>query len=154
MTTPASSPLRWPWLFPLTYLLHGLEEYTCGETFPVWISRLARVEFTSHAFLVLNALALAAMVAAVSLAITKPRLRWLLAALGVIVAVNGALHALGSLVTRSYSPGLLTGVLLWLPLGVLTLGECRRSLSVAALRLGILAGIVAHAAVSACVLLL
>jgi type IV secretory pathway TrbD component len=98
------------WLLPLTYLLHIAEEYWGG--FPEWMSHMG-VPFTQRELLILNGIGLVAMIVAVSLP-----WRWVITTLAGIVFLNGMLHAAVSLVTRSYSPGLATGVLLWIPLGL------------------------------------
>ena len=43
---------------------------------------------------------------------------WLVPAPGTITAVNGIGHLAGSAVTRSYSPGTVSGVGVWAPLGL------------------------------------
>ncbi len=108
------------WLFPLTYFLHLCEEYLGGEGFPAWISRLADVSFTRQEFVILNGVGFVLMTIGAVL-IAQNNWRWLLTAFGGIVWLNGALHLVFSVVTWSYSPGLISGVLCWLPLGALTM---------------------------------
>lgn len=67
--------------------------------------------------------------------------------LATVVALNGLLHLLGTLLTRSYSPGLVSGLGLYLPLGSLSLIRGARQLGAAALRWGLAAGIGVHALV-------
>lgn len=141
-----------PWLFPTTYLPHATEEYCAGETFLVWISRLTGVHFTATAFLWLNAIAMAAMLGAVWLAV-RHRVRWLTTTLATVVTINALAHLVGSVATWSYSPGVVTGTLLWLPLGIATLRCTRRDLPRRAFVAGAVFGVVAHAIVSGTVLL-
>ena len=101
---------QWAWWLPLTYLLHIAEESWGG--FPEWLSRMG-VPFSQRELLILNGIGLVAMVVAVSLP-----WRWVITTLAGIVFLNGLLHATITLVTRTYSPGLATGVLLWIPLGL------------------------------------
>jgi hypothetical protein len=112
-------PTRWAWLFPVSYLLHLIEEYGGGEGFPRWISRVASVNFTEQDFLTLNAFGLGLMTVGALLSM-KNAWYWLWLALGGVVLLNGALHVVFSLLTWSYSPGLLSGLLIWLPLGAIT----------------------------------
>lgn len=142
------TPRAWLWLFPATYTLHILEEAWSGETFPRWISRVASVEFTTHEFWWLNGLALAAMAGAIFVCPAK-RTALLGVVLGTIVFVNATAHALGSLVTLTYSPGVITGVVFWWPLGGVTLRRARRALERRTFALGIALGVLLHALVSA-----
>jgi hypothetical protein len=64
---------------------------------------------------------MAFMIAGVVVLKRSIRWRWSLPALGTIVLLNGILHVIGSIVTRSYSPGVVTGLLCWIPLGGFTL---------------------------------
>lgn len=41
--------------------------------------------------------------------------------LGTIVLVNGLTHSFTSIATQSYGPGLYSSVLIWIPLGLITL---------------------------------
>lgn len=108
--------------FPLSYAFHVIEEAWGGETFPVWASRLSGTSFTREEFIVLNGAAFAAMCLAVAAASQWPRARCIVVpTLGTIVAGNGALHVVASLWSGTYSPGVVSGVLLWLPLGAWTL---------------------------------
>lgn len=153
MTSPAGPRSRGPasWWFPATYALHAAEEYCTGETFPVWISRLAAVQFTPTAFLWLNGIAMAAMLVAAWLAAARG-VRWLTTTLATVVAINGTAHLVGSLATMTWSPGVVTGTLLWLPLGVATLVQRHRELSARSFVGGVVLGLAAHAIVSAVVL--
>ena len=54
------------------------------------------------------------------------------------------LHVGAALLTASYSPGLISGLLLWLPLGVAALTFGHRVLSERSFRSGVLIGVVAH----------
>jgi hypothetical protein len=62
------------------------------------------------------------------------------ATLGTITTVNGVGHLAGSLATRSYSPGLVSGVTVWTPLGLFSVVRARRSLPRAVWRRNIAAG--------------
>lgn len=108
------------WLFPLTYVLHLGEEYWGGEGFPQWISRVAGANFTEQEFLVLNSFALMLMTVGAWL-IYRNTWRWLLVGLAGVVLLNGGLHLVFSILTWSYSPGLISGVLCWMPLGIVIL---------------------------------
>ncbi len=140
------------WLFPLSYVAHATEEYYCGDTFPAWISNVAGVHFTAAAFLWLNGTAFALMLAAAWLVTRAARPHPLMATLATIVVINGSAHAIGSILTSSYSPGLVTGTLVWLPLGAVVLRYESRELPRRAYAFGIALGAFAHAVVTAIVM--
>jgi hypothetical protein len=133
----------WLWLFPATYLAHIAEEGLAGERFYRWIARASGRSLSGRAFFWLNAAYWALMVAAVRQA-RRGRAPWLAPALGTIVFVNAAGHAAGSALTRSYSPGLVTGILLWAPLGAVALRRTRRARAARAWWAGVAAGAAAH----------
>jgi hypothetical protein len=68
------------------------------------------------------------MVVAVRRALARQDAAWLVLALGTITAINGIGHLAGSVVTRSYSPGTVSGVALWAPLGLFAVVRSRRAL--------------------------
>lgn len=143
----------WLWLFPLTYAVHIAEEGLAGERFYRWIRRvpLARalgVQISGPVFFTLNAILLVVMAAAV-LAAPSPGSAWVTPALGALVAANGLGHLAGSLATRSYSPGLVSGMILWVPLGVFALGQSHRRLPPGVFWAGAGGGLAALAAVGA-----
>lgn len=135
------------WLFPITYALHLCEEYWGGEGFPAWISRIAKASFTNQEFLTLNSFALILVTVGAAL-IYRNTWRWLLVALAGVVFINGALHLVFSVLTWTYSPGLITGVLLWMPLGAVTIYQQWRRASQRSMRIGIALAIGLHIIVS------
>lgn len=104
------------WLFPLSYLAHILEEWLAGERFYFWVRRITGRTMSPRAFFVINGIFLAAMTSGVVLVRTRQAV-WLVPTLGLIVGLNGLGHLLGAVATRTYSPGLVTGGLVWIPLG-------------------------------------
>ena len=139
---------RLAWLFPVTYALHIAEEFWGREGFHRWIARISGRSASPLVFWELNVTFLALMVLAVAANARRPR-GWILPALATVVIVNGVGHALGTAITGIYSPGLVTGTVLWIPLGVGTLVVERRRVGALALRAGIVAGLLVHAAVVA-----
>jgi len=104
------------WLFPLSYVAHILEEWLVGERFYFWVRRITGRTMSPRAFFVINGIFLAAMTGAVWLVQTRQAV-WLIPTLGLVIGLNGLGHILGAAATRTYSPGLVTGALLWMPLG-------------------------------------
>jgi hypothetical protein len=118
----ASSPIgRWVWLFPLAYGMHIAEEYWLH--FPDWVSQLFRSFVSGSQFLFLNGVFWLLMVVAVVAIRARTSMAWLVVTLAAIVGINAALHLLGSLVTRSYSPGSITAAVLYLPLVIYALRQ-------------------------------
>ena len=134
--------------FPVTYAVHVAEEFWGGESFPVWASRVSGTVLSNREFLVLNGVAFAVMCLVVVLAGRTARLRWATAALGTVTAVNGTLHLLGSAITGSYSPGAVSGVLLWLPLGWVALRQAYSELPRPLFIRGCAVGCAGHALVT------
>jgi hypothetical protein len=137
----------WLWLFPATYLAHILEEGLAGERFYRWARRLIRRSITPDAFWALNAVFLAAMTGAI-LVLRAGHAAWLLPGLGTLIALNGMGHAVGSILARRYSPGTVSGLALWLPLGLAALVLSKPVLAAGSWWLGIAAGILASAVVA------
>jgi len=113
----------WVWLFPATYLIHIVEEYYGGEGFYRWFSQLAGIRFGAHDFLVLNAVAWCVMFVAIGLVAVFPTYRFLLVTFAGVVLLNSLLHLSLSIWTHSYSPGAVSGLLCWIPLGIYTLRQ-------------------------------
>jgi len=132
----------WILLFPTTYLAHIAEEYWGG--FPARTAELSGLAVPDAAFLGANAVFWALMATAAVLVLRRPSRAPLVVALATIVTINATLHAGGALLTASYSPGLVSGVLFWLPLGVVALVRGHRVLSERSFRSGVLIGVVAH----------
>jgi hypothetical protein len=120
-TAAAVAAASWGWLYPATYAIHLLEEWRGGEGFTAWMARAVGVELSAGRFLVWNVVALLLMSAGVLLTMRFKRLRWLLLAYGTAFLLNALSHLAASLYTNSYSPGLVSSLLLWLPLGAWTL---------------------------------
>ena len=142
---------RWAgrvWLFPATYAVHIAEEYFGGEGFAAWASQRTELHFAPPMFLAINAVAMAAMLAVSWVAASRPAFSWLVTTLGTVVALNGTLHVVTSVVTRSYSPGAVSGLLLWIPLGAWALVRSRRWLELKVFVAAVLLGVLAHGTVT------
>jgi hypothetical protein len=144
----------WLLLFPATYALHIIEEYRAGEGFRRWIRRIARIVLSPAQFLSVNAALWVVMTFAVLSVHSLSADGWIVVALAVLVAVNALGHLMGTLVTRSYSPGLATGLGLWTPLGIYTLIRTVPALPATQLWIGVAAGLVIQAMVSLIALIL
>jgi hypothetical protein len=139
----------WPLLLPAAYTLHLAEELFGGEGFELWTERALGLPVSTTRFLVLNGIAWPIFVALTVAALRKPALAWVPAAFGTLVVVNGSLHLLGTLSTGSYSPGLATGLLLYLPIGGYSVVWGSRHLPPRAFSASVAAGVLAHVLVAA-----
>jgi hypothetical protein len=146
----ATAKLFHPWLalFPATYLLHILEEYFAGEGFYRWISRITDVSLTGGQFLSMNAVLWVIMICAIFAVHSYSTGGWIVIGLAALVCVNGLGHALATLRAGSYSPGMVTGLIVWVPLGIYALIRTAPLLPAWQLWIGVAAGLLTQAAVS------
>lgn len=129
-------------LLPVTYAAHIAEEYWGG--FPAWASLQTGLALTEPMFLRLNLLFLGVMTSGVIAALVFEPAGWLLIPLGTAVLINAAAHLVATALTRSYSPGVVTGALLWVPLGVAILVAARRRWPRPRVVAGIVTGVLLH----------
>ncbi len=135
--------LLWP--FVPAYMIHVAEEWFAG--FPLWLEQIVGRPLPGSAFLLINAVALAMMIAAIRAATRAEDNGWIAVAIATIVLVNTAAHAAGAAMTQSYAPGLVSAVVLYVPLGSLAMIRAFDHAPRDQVRRGIIAGILVHAAV-------
>jgi hypothetical protein len=116
-----TSTLSWLALFPLTYLAHIAEEYWGGEGYSTYLFKNYGIELSAPRFLVLQGVGLSLMLAGILLAASLRFPYTMLAILAAIVLSNGLVHAMRSIVSALYGPGLVTAIAVWIPLGYATL---------------------------------
>lgn len=133
------------WLLIAAYVAHVVEEFVGG--FPSWLASIFGRPLPYGDFLIINAVGLSVLVSAVILATRKESLGWLAIGIATAIFSNGVLHLLGSLGTASYSPGLITGIVLYLPLGQLALLRAWQQVPRSFFMKGVAAGLLAHAVV-------
>lgn len=101
-------------------ILHVLEEYVYPGGFPAFMKKMAPAlapSVTPSFAVVVNGLFLLLCIAAALVGQRVPVFRLSIASL---CGLNGLTHVLGTIRARQYAPGVLTGVLLYLPLAVLS----------------------------------
>ena len=121
VTAPNASRVRagpGVWLFPATYPVHLLEELVVNDGFVRWASRVLGSSMTDREFVGWNIFAFALLCLGAFLVVRDSRLRWVELAIAIALAGNAAGHAVASVVTWTYSPGLVSGLLIWAPLGI------------------------------------
>lgn len=147
-----NSPVRWHyrdagllWLFVPAYVVHVVEEWVGG--FPQWIATVAGRPLPASAFFIINGVALVLLVIGVRAASRAEKYGWIAVAVATIVLVNTIAHAAGTALTGAYSPGLISAVVLYVPLGSLTVIRALAQAAVAQLTRGIVTGLLIHAMV-------
>jgi len=109
------------WLFPLTYLIHVVEEYWAGIVLAASPSKIRGANLTPTQFLILNGVAFLLMVAGMFISQRLNFRPWLMVCLGMVVLVNGLFHVAAGLSVAEYNPGFISGLFIWIPLGISTL---------------------------------
>jgi hypothetical protein len=115
----------WSWLFPITYIIHIAEEYWGGEGYPAYLLRLRGVHLSPGRFLFDQALGLVLVIAGVIIARRLKFRLFMLVILGALVLANGITHTVTALIDGHYGPGLIASILIWIPLGAVTLFRMR-----------------------------
>jgi uncharacterized protein with HXXEE motif len=117
------------WVFPLTYLIHIAEEYWGGEGYPAYILRLRGVHLSTTRFLAAQSVGFVLVTIGVLLARKLHFPQMMLIVMGTIVLVNGLTHTVTALTSRTYGPGLVSSILIWMPLGLFILIRYRQAVS-------------------------
>jgi hypothetical protein len=129
---------------PCAFALHVSEE---APTFVEWFNSLVARHITQQLFLLVNAVAFGiTCCVAFLLVAARDKVSGLIgvAWVGFLMLANGLFHLVGTVVHWRYSPGVVTGTLVYLPLSVLFIRavviECRVS-PAAALLVALVGGI-------------
>jgi uncharacterized protein with HXXEE motif len=129
-SSPSQAAINfWLWTFPLTYVIHIVEEYWGGEGYPAYILRLRGVHMSTARFLVAQSVGLVLVTIGVILARRFNFPQMMLIILGAIVLVNGITHTVTAISIMSYGPGLFSSIFVWMPLGIFTLIRFKAALS-------------------------
>src|SRR6267142_3759092 len=121
VSPPLIPTTSWLSLFPLTYVIHFAEEYWGGEGYSAYLYRLRGVHLSPLLFVAFQALGFVLFVAAGVIARQLKFPEFMIVILGALVLCNGITHTLTALWDGGYGPGLMSSMLLWIPLGGLTL---------------------------------
>lgn len=136
----------WPLLLPLGFLLHIGEEWW-GE-FAVWTEDALGMPVSTTRFIVLNSIVWPLFAVLTVVAIRRPSWWWFVTTFATVVVVNAAFHVLGSLGTATYSPGLVSALCLYAPVGGYALLDGSRRLPSAVFGRAAALGVAIHAAVA------
>jgi hypothetical protein len=119
----------WAWLLPAVYACHVAEEAFGGYGLMEWMAAEGGVRFTLGAFLRINLIGVSLLCLAAWAARKWRAWQWPLVSGAAIILINGVWHAILCVTTRSYVPGVWTGLFLYVPLGVFLLARMRPFLS-------------------------
>lgn len=111
----------WMWSFPVTYLIHIAEEYWGGEGYMAYLYRIRGVHLSKTRFFLFQGLGVVLIIAGIFISLHLKWPRFFLSIMGALVLSNGITHTVTAIRHRGYGPGLVCSVLLWIPLGIVTL---------------------------------
>jgi len=137
------------WLLPAAYLIHLLDEYFSGDSLPDWISAVFNVSLSLDDFIIINSIGFAAVLVIITLFSLDKIDHFFPAALGILFFTNGIIHLIASIFTASLSPGTISGVILYVPLGVLIFRKIFPALTRGQRSLAVVTGIIIQIIVSA-----
>lgn len=130
-------------LLPVAFALHVIEEWYWG--FTDWASLVLDVNIGAERFLAINMIGLVLFVIGAASAYREPRAAWIGVSLAALVGVNAIFHTILSVAVGEYSPGTITGLLLYIPMSVIILRWAAAHLSRGVVGGAILFGIGVHA---------
>ena len=124
---------HWLWLFPLAYFLHIIEEIKgVGHG----------INLSLDVFLILSAAAWLLMISGIVLAQRFRFPHFMGVCLGSTFFLNGLWHIFHSLIQRDYDAGLISGSVIFIPLGLTTLIGLRNSMRGQRYIVGVVVGMV------------
>jgi len=137
----------WVIFLPIAFLAHICEEWLGGPGFPAWTQSTFSVGVSPARFVVMSASGLLVITVSIIAALQNRRDAWLAATFATMITVNGLLHGIATAASSTYSPGTITGLLVFVPLGSLTLLSMSRCLPRHQFVLATLGGVAFHALV-------
>ena len=129
-------------LLPVAYILHLLEEWFGG--FSNWTQEVLGQEISEDRFILINTIFFIITLVGTLASMRFHRLAWVIIALAALFGLNGILHNLASLAFAQYSPGTVTGLLVYVPLSLYLLKTMRARIPRAVFNGSLLLGIMLH----------
>lgn len=126
---------QWLWLFPVTYLLHVVEEIK-------GVGAVHGINVSLSGFFILSAAAWLLMTCGVVLAQRFGFPQFMQVVLGTTVLLNGLSHIFSSVINRGYDAGVISGTVIFIPLGLATLISLRNSMRMKRYIIGVILGMV------------
>ena len=133
-------------LLPLAYMVHLVEEWVGG--FSAWTATVLGREVSPERFIIINTVALSLVCIGVAAALRSPRFSWFSVLFAALIVLNGVLHCLATVSFGAYSPGTLTGLLIYLPLGSFVLYASASNMPRGVYDIAMLSGFLIHGLVA------
>ncbi|HEX6125533.1 MAG TPA: HXXEE domain-containing protein [Pyrinomonadaceae bacterium] len=133
-------------LLPFAYMFHLVEEWFGG--FSAWTATVLGQEVSPERFIIINSVALSLSCIGIAAALRWPRFSWFSVSFAALIVLNGVLHGLATVALGSYSPGTLTGLLIYLPLGSFALRALAKTMQPRTFYLAVLFGFLIHGLVA------
>jgi len=137
---------RFPILLLIAYVVHFAEEWY-GEI-TTWAEEALGYEVSIERLLLLNAIAFVLFAAGTAASMRSPRMAWFTVSFAALLGLNGILHTLATFGLGQYSPGAVTGLVLYVPLSIIVLRSSAGQLSSTTFRRSIVGGILFHGLVT------
>jgi uncharacterized membrane protein YoaK (UPF0700 family) len=107
-------------LFPISVILHVAEEW---PGFPRWARRFASAQYSDREYIITHALAVLFAIGVLGVVRSFPTTPVLFGFLAIVfgpgVFCNACFHIGGMVLSRTYCPGVITGILVYLPLSLM-----------------------------------
>jgi hypothetical protein len=139
-------PPRVAFLLPIVLVLHQADEWFGG--FPEWTTLAFDDGVEPGQFLLINSIGFLLITFWTLAAFRVPEMAWIVVSFAALLGLNGALHALASVLVDRYSPGTATGLLLSIPLSLVILRSSARVIPRRQFFGAILAGFLLHGVVT------
>ena len=136
------------WLISPAYFIHLLDEYFLGVGLPDWLSNVFNANLSRSDFIIINSIGLASTLVIVILNSLGKVKDFFIVVLGSLFFLNGLIHLSASVLTATYSPGTVSGVILYIPLGVLIFKKILPLLPEEQRPMSIVTGIIVHIIIS------
>lgn len=133
-------------LLPVAFGAHIAEEWLGG--FSAWTATALGREVSIERFLIINAVAFPIVTGCVIASLRSASTAWLAASVATLLGLNGVLHTLATPAFGRYSPGAVTGLLLYIPLAGIVLRSLSSQLPTSTFSRAVMIGIFAHACVA------
>lgn len=130
----------------LSYAVHLGEEWFAG--FLDWTPVALGYAITVERFIVINATSFVVFAIGTLGAIRYPSMSWFAVVLAALLGLNGILHTVATVGFGYYSPGTVTGLLLYVPLSIMILKQMSTKLPASTFTGSVILGGLLHALVA------